>query len=125
MDVLIGADNNDLMQDLKVIIPQTSKKILGLWKCFRDEPVLDLVNLGSLEMRFMLQCIQWSLMIDNFILWIHFYWWKKLRLQVIFSLEFDDGLGNLVWKSFDLDELGLKDQVRTSGLVFAKNPKQP
>jgi hypothetical protein len=31
----------------------------------------------------------------------------------------------LVQKSFDLDELGLKDQVRTSGLGFAKNNKRP
>jgi hypothetical protein len=32
---------------------------------------------------------------------------------------------SFVRKSFDLDELGLKDQVRTSGLGFAKNPKRP
>jgi hypothetical protein len=31
----------------------------------------------------------------------------------------------LVHKSFDLDELGLKDQIRTTGLGFAKNPKRP
>ena len=31
----------------------------------------------------------------------------------------------MVRKSFDLDELVLKDQVRTSALGFAKNPKQP
>jgi len=41
---------------------------------------------------------------------------------VIFNTEFDDGLEDLVRKSFDLDELGLKDQVRTSGLGFAKKP---
>ena len=39
---------------------------------------------------------------------------------VIFNAEFDQGLEDLVRKSFDLDELGLKDQVRTSGLGFAK-----
>ncbi len=44
---------------------------------------------------------------------------------VIFNAEFDQGLEDLVRKSFDLDELGLKDQVRTSGLGFAKNPKRP
>jgi len=31
----------------------------------------------------------------------------------------------LVRKSFDLDELGIKDQVRTHGLGFTKKPKQP
>jgi hypothetical protein len=30
-----------------------------------------------------------------------------------------------VRKNINLDELGLKDQVRTSGLGFAKNPRQP
>ena len=44
---------------------------------------------------------------------------------IIFNAEFDQGLEDLVRKSFDLDELGLKDQVRTSGLGFAKNPKRP
>jgi hypothetical protein len=41
---------------------------------------------------------------------------------VISNAEFDHGLEDLVRKSFDLDELGLKDQVRTSGLGFAKKP---
>jgi hypothetical protein len=36
---------------------------------------------------------------------------------VIFNKEFDKGLEDLVQKSFDLDELGLKDQVSTSGLL--------
>jgi hypothetical protein len=44
---------------------------------------------------------------------------------IIFNAEFNQGLEDLVRKSFDLDELGLKDQVRTSGLGFAKNPKRP
>ena len=44
---------------------------------------------------------------------------------VIFNAEFDQGLEDWVRKSFDLDELGLKDQVRISGLDFAKNPKRP
>ena len=39
---------------------------------------------------------------------------------VIFNAEFDQGLEDLVRKSFDLDELGLKDQVRTSGLGLPK-----
>jgi len=46
-----------------------------------------------------------------------------LKKTVIFNAEFDQGLEDFVQKSFDLDELGLKDQVRTSGLGFAKNPK--
>ena len=41
---------------------------------------------------------------------------------IIFNAEFNQGLEDLVRKSFDLDELGLKDQVRTSGLGFAKKP---
>ena len=48
-----------------------------------------------------------------------------MKKTVIFNAEFDQGLEDLVQKSFDLDELGLKDQVRPSGLGFAKNPKQP
>jgi hypothetical protein len=42
---------------------------------------------------------------------------------VIFNTEFNQGLEDFVQKSFDLDELGIKDQVRTLGLGFAKNPK--
>ncbi len=42
---------------------------------------------------------------------------------VLFNTEFDKGLEDLVWKSFDLYELGLKDLVRTLGLGFPKNPK--
>ncbi len=44
---------------------------------------------------------------------------------VIFNTEFNQGLEDFVQKSFDLDELGIKDQVRTLGLGFAKNPKWP
>ncbi len=44
---------------------------------------------------------------------------------VILNMSFDRNLDALVRKSFDLDELGLKDQIRTTGLGFAKNPKQP
>ena len=40
-------------------------------------------------------------------------------------MSFDGNLDALVRKSFDLDELGLKDQIRTTGLGFAKNPKRP
>ena len=40
-------------------------------------------------------------------------------------MSFDGNLDTLVRKSFDLDELGLKDQIRTTGLGFAKNPKWP
>ena len=40
-------------------------------------------------------------------------------------MSFDGNLDTLVRKSFDLDELGLKDQIRTTGLGFAKNPKRP
>ena len=42
---------------------------------------------------------------------------------VVFNTEFDEGLEDLVRKSFDLYELRLKDLVRTLGLGFAKNPK--
>ncbi len=45
--------------------------------------------------------------------------------SVIFNAEFDQGIEDLVRKRFDLDDLGLKDQVRISGLGFAKNPKRP
>ncbi len=31
----------------------------------------------------------------------------------------------MVQRNFDLDDLGLKDNIRTSGLGFAKNPKRP
>jgi hypothetical protein len=44
---------------------------------------------------------------------------------VIFNAEFGQGLEDLIRKNFDLDELGLKDHMRTSGLGFAKNPKRP
>ena len=44
---------------------------------------------------------------------------------VILNMSFDGNLDALVRKSFDLDELGLKDQIRTTGLGFAKNPKRP
>ena len=40
-------------------------------------------------------------------------------------MSFDGNLDALVCKSFDLDELGLKDQIRTTGLGFAKNPERP
>ena len=43
---------------------------------------------------------------------------------VILNMSFDGNLDALVRKSFDLDELGLKDQIRTTGLGFAKNPKE-
>jgi hypothetical protein len=42
---------------------------------------------------------------------------------VVFNTEFDEGLEDLVRKSFELYELGLKYLVGTSGLGFAKNPK--
>ena len=44
---------------------------------------------------------------------------------VVFNTEFDEGLEDLVRKSFELYELGLKYLVGTSGLGFAKNPKWP
>ena len=44
--------------------------------------------------------------------------------MVILNMSFDGNLDALVRKSFDLDELGLKDQIRTTGLGFAKNPKR-
>ncbi len=31
----------------------------------------------------------------------------------------------MVQRNFDLDDLGLKDNIKSSGLGFAKNPKQP
>ncbi len=40
---------------------------------------------------------------------------------VILNMSFGGNLDALVRKSFDLDELGLKDQIRTTGLGFAKN----
>ncbi len=40
-------------------------------------------------------------------------------------MSFDGNLDALVHKCFDLDEFGLKDQIRTTGLGFAKNPMQP
>ncbi len=40
-------------------------------------------------------------------------------------MSFNGNLDALVCKSFDLDELGLKDQITTTGLGFAKNPKWP
>jgi hypothetical protein len=40
-------------------------------------------------------------------------------------MSLDGNLDALVCKSFDLDELGLKNQIRTTGLGFAKNPKRP
>ncbi len=43
----------------------------------------------------------------------------------VFNTEFEEGLENLVRRNFDLDDLGLKDNIRTSGLGFAKNPKRP
>ncbi len=43
----------------------------------------------------------------------------------IFNTEFEEGLEDLVGRNFDLDDLGLKDNIRTSGLGFAKNPKRP
>ena len=33
----------------------------------------------------------------------------------VFNTEFEEGLENLVRKNFDLDDLGLKDNIRTSG----------
>ncbi len=44
---------------------------------------------------------------------------------VILNMSFDGDLDTLVRKSFDLEELGLKDQIRMTGLGFAKNPKRP
>ncbi len=44
---------------------------------------------------------------------------------VILKMSFNGNLNALVRKSFDLDELGLKDQIRMTGLGFAKNPKRP
>jgi hypothetical protein len=41
----------------------------------------------------------------------------------VFNTEFEEGLEDLVRRNFDLDDLGLKDNIRTSGLGFAKNPK--
>ena len=38
----------------------------------------------------------------------------------VFNTEFEEGLENLVQRNFDLDDLGLKDNIRTSGLGFAK-----
>jgi hypothetical protein len=55
-------------------------------------------------------------------------WTKQIILGkdfVILSSDFDKSLDTLVRKSFDLSELGLKDQVRTSGLGFAQNPNWP
>jgi len=55
--------------------------------------------------------------------------WTKQKILgkdlVILYSDFDKSLDTLVRKSFDLRELGLKDQVRTSGLGFAQNPKRP
>jgi hypothetical protein len=48
--------------------------------------------------------------------------WKGI---VILNMSFDGNPDALVCASFDLDELGLKDQIRTTGLGFAKNPKRP
>ena len=42
---------------------------------------------------------------------------------VILNMSFNGNLDALVRNSFELDELGLKDQIRTTGLGFAKNPK--
>jgi hypothetical protein len=42
----------------------------------------------------------------------------------VFKTEFEEGLKKIVRRSFDLDDLGLKDNIRTSGLGFAKNPKR-
>ena len=39
----------------------------------------------------------------------------------VFNTEFEEGLEDLVRRNFDLDDLGLKDNIRTSGLGFAKN----
>ena len=44
---------------------------------------------------------------------------------MLFNTEFDGGLEDLVRKNFDLDDLDLKDNIRTSGLGFAKNHKRP
>jgi hypothetical protein len=43
----------------------------------------------------------------------------------VFNTEFEERLEDLVRRNFDLDDLGLKDNIRTSGLGFAKNPKRP
>ena len=43
---------------------------------------------------------------------------------VILNMSFNGNLDALVRKSFELDELGLKDQIRMTGLGFAKNPKR-
>jgi hypothetical protein len=43
----------------------------------------------------------------------------------VFNTEFKEGLEGLVRRSFDLDELGLKDNIRTPGLGFAKKPLRP
>jgi hypothetical protein len=39
----------------------------------------------------------------------------------VFNTEFKKGLEDLVRRNFDLDDLGLKDNIKTSGLGFAKN----
>ena len=44
---------------------------------------------------------------------------------LILNMSFNGNLDALVRKSFELDELGLKDLIRTTGLGFAKNPKRP
>ncbi len=38
----------------------------------------------------------------------------------VFNTELEEGLQDLVCRNFDLDEFGLKDNIRTSGLGFAK-----
>jgi hypothetical protein len=43
----------------------------------------------------------------------------------VFNTEFEERFVDLVQKNFDLDDLGLKDNIITSGLGFAKNPKRP
>ena len=43
----------------------------------------------------------------------------------VFNTEFEEGLEDLVRRNFYLDDLGLKDNIRTTGLGFAKNPKRP
>jgi hypothetical protein len=40
----------------------------------------------------------------------------------VFNTEFKKGLEDLVRRNLDLDDLGLKNNIKTSTLGFAKNP---
>ncbi len=44
---------------------------------------------------------------------------------MLFNTEFEGGLEDLVRRNLDLDDLDLKDYIRTLGLGFAKNPMRP